>query len=420
MIQAGWAIFHKEPNTAYALGSCTEYALIKLDWDAQELLREAHEHWCVGGWESVLDRRPVCRGWGKLAAGNPTFKHLGYTLLDAGRALRLERDPQVGGFREMRRLAFVVPLHRPKFRFGQTLISTFLQREFQHQADLYLIFSSEDEIQVYLNETGKDALDHIFPITYLPASFRSKSCREMHDNCIAIAKTYYALALLSAKYLNTSGVKRRQYDYLVAMDVESEFFGSSTLDLYGLVNGKVLERRITALSCDGKFASSNMRLSSEAVLQDDDIALQVVSDSTHNFTLYTWWNELPIYEPRHLENMLWAYLQQKKRGSDAELLQLLSSSTFSVRLVAEHFEHLLYQAWLIAKGGWFVEKLQVAAQCHEESWMEQFASYSDDVRAELLKQAKPLWLRGPTSAIRAEGPGTESIFLRFHTDRLVS
>ena len=107
LVNAGWAIFHKEPNTACALpeatriptapsrrlsftliphpgrpdalGGCVEYSLVRLSWDTAELLKESRAHWCVGGWfNSENTMRPVCKGWGPLAAEAPAFKHLGY------------------------------------------------------------------------------------------------------------------------------------------------------------------------------------------------------------------------------------------------------------------------------------------------------------------------------------------------------
>ena len=100
MVRAGWAIFHKEPNTAYALGSCVEYALLRLAWNASELIEAAKTRWCVGGWLNQADTfRPRCQGWGPLPAGEPTFRHLGY-LQDTSRPHQaLVRDDVTGLFK---------------------------------------------------------------------------------------------------------------------------------------------------------------------------------------------------------------------------------------------------------------------------------------------------------------------------------
>lgn len=61
------------------MGGCVEYGFIRLAWNADELLARAHACWCVGGWfNEACSYRPVCRGWGALAADAPTLRHLGY------------------------------------------------------------------------------------------------------------------------------------------------------------------------------------------------------------------------------------------------------------------------------------------------------------------------------------------------------
>ena len=81
LMRAGWAIFHKEPNTAYAMGACVEYGFIRLGWDASALIDEAKKRWCVRGWRNVADTfLPRCEGWGSLPADADVtaLTHLGY------------------------------------------------------------------------------------------------------------------------------------------------------------------------------------------------------------------------------------------------------------------------------------------------------------------------------------------------------
>lgn len=107
MTRAGWAIFHKEPNTAYAMGGCLEYGFVRLDWNASALIEEAKQWWCVGGWRNEENGfLPRCQGWGSLPPGAPTtLRHLGYVSNENyGRGgqpaanVLLERDNVTGGF----------------------------------------------------------------------------------------------------------------------------------------------------------------------------------------------------------------------------------------------------------------------------------------------------------------------------------
>ena len=97
LTHAGWAIFHKEPNTAYAMGGCVEYAFVRLSWNTTDLLRIARQKWCIGGWRNLHSTmHPVCDGWGVLREGEPMFKHNGYETDHEG---VLELDPAHGTFR---------------------------------------------------------------------------------------------------------------------------------------------------------------------------------------------------------------------------------------------------------------------------------------------------------------------------------
>ena len=97
LMRAGWVVFHKEPNIAYAMGACVEYSLIRLGgWDTNEIIKEARRNWCVGGWRNIENAfLPRCKGWGALPADADVsrLRHLGYESNEAyGRPGRPRHD----------------------------------------------------------------------------------------------------------------------------------------------------------------------------------------------------------------------------------------------------------------------------------------------------------------------------------------
>lgn len=71
MFMNKWVIFSKEANFQWASGEAIEYGFLKLAWDAEELLRESRQEWCIGGWTSgdvdyIPENMAVCQGWGLL------------------------------------------------------------------------------------------------------------------------------------------------------------------------------------------------------------------------------------------------------------------------------------------------------------------------------------------------------------------
>ena len=65
----GWVIFSKEANP---LCLCNyEYSFLNLGWNGRDLISQAKQHWCIGGWEpaghwGATTTSMACRSWGPL------------------------------------------------------------------------------------------------------------------------------------------------------------------------------------------------------------------------------------------------------------------------------------------------------------------------------------------------------------------
>mmetsp|Transcript_29025 Transcript_29025/g.86679 ORF Transcript_29025/g.86679 Transcript_29025/m.86679 type:complete len:539 (-) Transcript_29025:107-1723(-) len=419
LAKSGWAIFSKNVTAADALGACVVYGLVQLDWNAHALTQRARAHWCVGGWESTLYHQPECRGWGHAQHNSPLLKHLGYTNRTTDNLypphaiahIRLEIDALTSNFRALRRIAFIVPTHSPKFDYAATLLRSFFSHGYHRQARLHLIFSDSNSRETFFASQSIETSQHsaISSLVYTPARISDRcTSRHLEANCIGIAKKLYALAHVVGRRNRRNGHvasaatvhETSQYDYVVLMDSEAEFIGDPEIDLYELIRLRAAQREFTAVPCLGANSSAahrNLKLSAATVLGKTGAAADKFRLATQNYTLYTWWNDLPIYEPVHATRMLRAFVHNARRR--LALPQFHKNNTLADNVAAvagfieaEFFEHLIYQAHVVAHANHTIRRVTNATA--------------------LLDAARPLWI------VRGIDPAPPQAIVRFHLDRV--
>ena len=232
-------------------------------------------------------------------------------------------------------LAFAVPVHPPTFPYTLHL----LYAAFTHpgQFDVYLIFTSPEDAALYLLflsqqprtppnatlDTGAPRLPApglLWEALYTPLVLRwpCHSSQDLADRKVIItAKKLYAVALLHACY-----------QLLVTCDAETAV----------LRPGGVLAAATAAAASLPLIVATwvpnyaDMVAASVAMFPPADLA--AIRAATHDFALWSWWNQLPVWRAEEVPAFL-AYIDFPARTPQA----------------FNEFDHLTYTAWRVLHRG---------------------------------------------------------------------
>ena len=176
---------------------------------------------------------------------------------------------------KIKSIALVIPIHPPHYDLMYNLI-----KNIDDRIDIFLIFSNEID---YNNFTEKDKIKKII----LPDNTNTKS--------IITYKKFYAL---KHHLINT------KYDYFIVCDAELDIINDNFTE-YNILNkiNKIYENKIIyGGEIDYNTNPNVIDISKDSSNSFNDINKEKISRITNNFTLYTWWSDLPVYKREYLED----------------------------------------------------------------------------------------------------------------------
>lgn len=198
-------------------------------------------------------------------------------------------------------VAILIPIHPPKYHFLYSLLKNIEQ--YKIKIDIYLVFSNRDD---YENFNMKS---HIHPIIV--------SEPMNNEGSIVIYKKFYGLKQLADS----------KYDYIISCDSEIELVPENFTNenIMSKIHRVFENKKIYGGDAIGHLAPVISSISAN-IFPDHQEKLRSM---TNNLTVYFWWSDIPVYRRK-------------------DITDFLSYVNYSA-LVWEHFDHIMYQYYLIIK-----------------------------------------------------------------------
>ena len=163
------------------------------------------------------------------------------------------------------KIAVVIPVHPPRFKYVPMLVNSYLKN--MKYIDLYFVMTSEDE-QKLLQE---------YPVNFIILPKDIDHDRLEESRGYPTFKKFYALNQI-----------KDDYDYAITMDVETEFLDLKNLDT--VVCNFCEKKEVYGCNHNGKFKKRNKK--PEKINNKCAEFLDVQVD---NQNVFFWFSQIPIY-----------------------------------------------------------------------------------------------------------------------------
>ena len=174
----------------------------------------------------------------------------------------------------MNKCAFVIPLHPKHFYYGYYIINELINTD----VDLYFIFTNLQDKNLFEQKLSKTTVLNFL----LLDTFTNLSIVEQTNSFVSIKKLF-ALSILYKKY-----------DYISCIDSEIKFINKN--NFYDMMKN-IVDNKII---CGGKI-KLNMLFEKDIIYNSlikitDVLFHNKLKNISQDFTIYTWWSNLPVYD----------------------------------------------------------------------------------------------------------------------------
>ena len=305
-VLASWFMLKKTPENTAFMNDWLHYSFLQLE-GGRPLITYHHP-----GDQSIFNI--LCYKYGLKSFFHPKVGHgenknrnrvlqvVNWTPVD--RVSELFVPIASYGHMNITKVAFIIPVHPPHYQFIYDLLLKL--KKYNIRIDIFLIFSSQEDYEVF---AVKDGLKYFIG-------------QNLNSAAIINSKKFYALQQL----MNSA------YDYFIVCDAEIDIIPENftAANILQKIEGIFASRRLYGGEVYGFTTLEPIMQACGSAFSDWDNSL--IFDKTDGFGLYTWWSDLPVYKREHLPDFF-------SRIVD------LSGVTW------KHFDHLLYQYYLIANHG---------------------------------------------------------------------
>lgn len=200
----------------------------------------------------------------------------------------------------MKKIAFLVPIYPPHFKYAQNIIKTWETTQFNEQSDIWFIFTNEEEKEKY----GEWKNSIILP----------KEFRVFENRGIINIKKIYGIKQL-----------KNQYEYIIVLDAETEFV--KNIDLLDICNNYFEKKELygNLVYEEGRERTEKIK----AACKEYFYKYKNVKLLDSNF--YLWFNQPCIYKASNIDDFL-------------EKIDYKNNIT---KLRWEDFDYYLYMYYLI-------------------------------------------------------------------------
>jgi hypothetical protein len=199
----------------------------------------------------------------------------------------------------MNKVALIIPTYEPHYKYNYNLLQNIINNKIN--IDLFLVFTSEEDLNLF----------HFYKDRFTPIILQEN----YKTGNIITFKKLYALDLL----------KHSQYEYIIVIDSEVDLIIDSC-NKYGIYN-KLDElwnnKKLFGVGFE-KSKTHNMYKINGASLS---VFKDKISNNSDDLYIYCWWGELPFY----------------RRDTLTDFFNKIDYTN----LIWEHFDHIIYQRYLI-------------------------------------------------------------------------
>lgn len=213
------------------------------------------------------------------------------------------------------KIAFIIPIYPPHFDYGKSLLESFYKNSLENQADLFFVFTNEEEANNFGEYANKIVLD--------------KKLRIFENKGIINIKKYYALKKLQNKY-----------DYYIILDAEIEFI--KNINLYSLCE-KIYKEKTLYGNTVWNFEHLGMERIRQKCKSYFLANPNIDSLIKEEKDLYLWFSNLPVYKNDYLQEFFDVIDYQK--------------SIYNLTLL--DFDHYIYMYYLVLYKNFKIVDLQM-------------------------------------------------------------
>jgi hypothetical protein len=209
-------------------------------------------------------------------------------------------------------LAICIPVYPPHYKFAYTFI-----KNTNNLFHLYYVFSSQEDYELF------EQKDKIHPLIFPEVITKNP------ESIINIKKIFGLHCLQNSSH-----------KYILVMDAETDFLYKSFNEesLYFSIESFFDKKQIYGKN----ISNSTIYKTIQKVMKSSAEALPVeywlrILEETKEFSVYTWWSDLPVYKREHIPHFL-------------SVLEVPKITWY-------HFDHMLYSYYLIAYEGFGIYDL---------------------------------------------------------------
>ncbi len=268
----------------------------------------------------------------------------------------------------MKESCIIAPIHAPHFiPYGIDFVQSY--NKYYDDGDVFLIFSSEQEANIFKTIAGN-------------LKYQSIICNEEIGPSPITQKKIFGLKYI---FNNTNFTK------VGVIDVDTAFI--KTIDYDRCFDDFINNKKIYACySTKHPHVNSIIKSPLKFFNQQDSLLL---SELTHNFKGYFWFNDVPVYSKEYFLNFI-EYINYEENKSKLEYID---------------FDFIIYGYYLLINNLAQIEYLKINDQIIDlpYGFLEQQHLVNNIEFEKIIETYKPMWLKIDTR------PETmENVFIRLH------
>lgn len=267
----------------------------------------------------------------------------------------------------MKKSAIVAPIHKLKFKYGFQFIKSYNQ--YYEDIDIYLVFSNTNEAKEF-----------------------SKLFSDLKYNTLIWNEGInYSKPITQKKIFGVDYVfKNTNVDKIATVDVDSIFIKHLDYD-YGFKN-ILNNKKIYASKSNlvGDLMSKNASFFSK----EDHTKIR---DKTENFSLYFWFNEIPVYD----------------KDTFYSFIDYVNYHNIKHEIKYHHFDFMIYVFYLLSRDLVEIKEIpNTRNRTKNESFIERQSDFSPDQFEQAFSFYNPMWIKNLIAESKMK-----NVFMQIHRDR---